>query len=282
MPGFWGMVAARPLVGITMSGLPAVAMAYLAEELDPRTIGYATGMLIGGNALGGLFGRVFTGAMTDHVSWRVPLGLVGGFGLAAGLIAWLWLPAARNFRRQKLDPRALTRALFGQFGDPGLRWLFVIGFLLMGSFAAMYNYLGYRLTEPPYALSQTASSAVFLMYLIGIASSTWMGQLADRIGRRKILWIGITAALAGMLVMLADRLALGVAGLAIVTVGFFGAHSVASSWVARRAPHAKAQASAVYLCARYAGQRVIGSVRGLAWSHGGWGGGAAFLRRRLV
>ncbi|MEJ0071833.1 MAG: MFS transporter [Pseudomonadota bacterium] len=180
MPGFWGLVATRTLVGVTMAGLPAVAMAYLAEELDARTLGYATGMLIGGNALGGLTGRVFTGAMVDIASWRVALDMIGLFGVAAGLLAWRFLPAARHFQRQRLRMRTQLGALAGQFRDPGLCWLFLLGFLMMGSFAAIYNYLGFRLLAPPYDLSQTATSAIFLLYLIGIASSTWMGQLADR------------------------------------------------------------------------------------------------------
>jgi YNFM family putative membrane transporter len=133
------------------------------------------------------------------------------------------------------------------------------------------------LVAPPYSLSQTATSAVFLLYLVGIASSTWMGQLADRVGRRKVLWIGIVATLVGVAVMLARPLPLVIAGLAIVTTGFFGAHSVASSWVARRAPRAKAQAASIYLCASYLGQSVMGSLGGFAWSYRGWPGETALL-----
>jgi MFS transporter, YNFM family, putative membrane transport protein len=282
MPGFWGLVAIRALVGVAMSGLPAVAMAYLAEELDVRTLGYATGIVIGGNSLGGLTGRVFAGAMADLTSWRLALGVIGLFGLASGLLAWRFLPAARHFRRQRLDAGTLLGGLVGQFGEPGLRWLFALGFLMMGSFAAIYNYLGFRLVAPPYALSQTAASAVFTLYLIGIASSTWMGQLSDRVGRRKVLWVGIVVALVGIAVMLVQPLPLVIVGLAIVTVGFFGAHSVASSWVARRAPRAKAQAASIYLCACYLGQSVMGSLGGFAWSHGGWPGETALLAAAIL
>jgi YNFM family putative membrane transporter len=277
MPGFWSLVAIRALVGVTMSGLPAVAMAYLAEELDVRTLGYATGIVIGGNSLGGLTGRVFAGTVADFTSWRLALGMIGLFGLMSGMLAWRFLPAARHFRRQRLDTGALIAGFAGQFGEPGLRWLFVLGFLMMGSFAAIYNYLGFRLVVPPYGLSQTAASAVFTLYLIGIASSTWMGQLADRVGRRKVLWIGITITLAGVAIMLARPLPLVILGLAVVTVGFFGAHAVASSWVARRAPRGKAQAASIFLCACYLGQSVMGSLGGFAWSHGGWPGETALL-----
>jgi len=40
----------------------------------------------------------------------------------------------------------------------------------------------------------------------------------------------------------------------VVTFGFFGGHSIVSSWVGRRAGNAKAQASSMYLFAYYLGR----------------------------
>ena len=47
----------------------------------------------------------------------------------------------------------------GSFGhhvrDAGLPWLFAEAFLLMGGFVCIYNYIGFRLLDPPFSLSQT-------------------------------------------------------------------------------------------------------------------------------
>ncbi len=59
-------------------------------------------------------------------------------------------------------------------------------------------------------------------------------------------------------------------GLGLVTLGFFATHAVASGQVGRRAAGAKAQASALYLCAYYLGSSVIGYCGGWVWSHAGW------------
>jgi len=83
---------------------------------------------------------------------------------------------------------ALTRSLIGHFADPGLRLLFLISFLLMGCFVTVYNYIGFRLLEPPFSLSQTEVGLIFLLYLLGGLSSAMMGDLAGRIGRRRVLW----------------------------------------------------------------------------------------------
>ncbi|WP_441397088.1 MFS transporter, partial [Bacillus sp. YAF8] len=74
MPSWQGLLVLRALMGLTLSGLPAVAMAYVSEEMHPRSVGLAMGLFIGGSALGGLGGRLIAGVLTDLVSWRLGLG----------------------------------------------------------------------------------------------------------------------------------------------------------------------------------------------------------------
>jgi YNFM family putative membrane transporter len=73
-----------------------------------------------------------------------------------------------------------------------------------------------------------------------------------------------------------------VLGIAVVTFGFFGAHSVASAWVGLRAQKAKAQAAALYLFFYYMGSSVAGAAGGLFWEHARWNGVAAFVASMLV
>jgi YNFM family putative membrane transporter len=64
-----------------------------------------------------------------------------------------------------------------------------------------------------------------------------------------------------------------VAGLVVLTMGFFGLHGIASGWVAARATAlagVPGQASSAYLVAYYGGSSVVGTLAGLAWSVGGW------------
>jgi YNFM family putative membrane transporter len=77
-------------------------------------------------------------------------------------------------------------------------------------------------------------------------------------------------------------LALVVLGIATVTFGFFGGHSVVSSWIGLRATTAKAQASALYLFFYYVGASIAGSLGGTAWDRWHWGGVELFLAALLV
>ena len=67
------------------------------------------------------------------------------------------------------------------------------------------------------------------------------------------------------------------AGIVVVTVGFFGAHSVASSWVGRRALVDRAQATSLYLLLYYLGSSVLGTAGGWFWAWRGWPGIAGFV-----
>jgi len=56
-PQWPALLTLRALMGITLSGLPAVAMAYVGEEMEPRAAGLAMGLYIGGSATGGISRR---------------------------------------------------------------------------------------------------------------------------------------------------------------------------------------------------------------------------------
>jgi YNFM family putative membrane transporter len=271
------LLVLRALLGLLLGGMPALAMAYLSEEIDGPSLGHSMGLYIGGSAFGGMAGRVMSSFISDFYDWRVAVGAMGVAGLYA---AWEFkrsLPPSRRFRQGQGGLRALVGGTIKHMGDSGLPWLFCLSFLLMGCFVSMYNYIGYRLLAPPYGLRQSAVGAMSVLYLLGIFSSVWAGKLADRLGRRNVLWIVMAAMLAGLLLTLAAPLALVVVGVGLFTFGFFASHSVASSWVGRRARPPQALASALYLFFYYLGSSVVGWLAGVLWAHGGWAGVVSLL-----
>ena len=55
-PGWSTLLLLRLLTGAALAGVPAVAMAYVAEEVHPGSVGAAMGLYIAGSALGGMGG----------------------------------------------------------------------------------------------------------------------------------------------------------------------------------------------------------------------------------
>jgi YNFM family putative membrane transporter len=277
MPSWEGVLVTRALVGLSLSGLAAVGMTYLSEEIHPQHIGLAMGLYIGGNAIGGMSGRLITGVLSDFVSWHTSLLIMGLIALGAAGLFWKFLPPSRNFRPNPLNARNLLEGFVLQFRDAGLPLLFLEGFLLMGAFVTLFNYIGYRLLADPYNLSQAVVGLFSVVYLSGIYSSAKIGALADRLGRRNVLWAVIVLMLIGLALTLFAPLAVVVIGVLMFTFGFFGAHSVASNWIGRRAIKAKGQASSLYLFSYYVGSSVAGTGGGVFWHYAGWNGIGVFI-----
>lgn len=281
-PSFEILLLLRVVQGIVFAGIPAIAMAYLGEEMAPSSLGIAMGLYISGNSVGGLSGRIIMGTITDFFSWQVGMLFLGILSLLVS-IYFVWaLPASRHFEPKPLRLASLTKSLFSHLKDPGLLCLFGIAFTLMGGFVTLYNYISYKLIGEPYNLSTTIVGWIFIVYLVGTFSSAWFGSLSDRFGRPKVLLSGILIMLSGALLTLPVNLFIKILGIVVFTFGFFGSHSIASSWVSHRAKMNKAQASSLYLFAYYFGSSVGGTTGGLFWSSFGWGGVISFISAFLI
>ena len=277
------LLAARAMEGLALGGVPAVAMAYLGEEIYPAGLGRATGLFVAGNAFGGMVGRVGVGVLASWSSWRVALASLGVLDLAIAVAFLALLPPSRNFvRRAGFDPAFHLAAWRRHLTSGRLMLLCLIGFLVMGTFVTVYNYAGFRLQAPPYDLSQGQASVIFVVYLFGMAASWTAGALADRLGRGPVLIAGTVVALVGVAITLAAPLAAVVLGVVVLTIGFFISHAVASGWVAPMAGDAKAHAASLYLLAYYLGSSLMGSAGGWFWVTRGWPGVTAFAGAMLA
>jgi len=271
VPSWHALLVARALEGLVLGGVPAVAMAYLAEEIDPRHLGRTMGLYVAGTAFGGMMGRVGMGLLTEWVSWQFALGLLGGLCLLSAIGFLALLPRSRHFTpRPGLQMGYHLQAWGGHLRNRGLLRLFAVGFLLTSIFVTLFNYATFRLSGAPYLLSQTQISLLFLAFGFGIVSSSMAGRLADRLGRRPLLLVGFALMLAGVLLTLSPTLPVVFAGIVLVTTGFFIGHAVASSSVGPLAGVTKGHAASLYLLFYYLGSSVIGSVGGWFWQHGGW------------
>lgn len=282
MDSWTGILITRALVGLSLSGVAAVAMTYLSEEIHPAYLALSMGLYISGNSIGGMSGRVITGVLSDYYSWRLSVVFLGVFALIAATIFWRILPASQHFRPTSLNLRNLVITTKLHFRDKGLPWLFIQGGLLMGGFVTLYNYIGYRLLAEPYSLSQTTVGLISLVYLSGTFSASRAGLLTTKYGLGKVFITGISMMLIGVLITLIDSLPIIFIGLLVLTTGFFSAHAVASSWVGKRAKRGRAQASSLYLFVYYAGSSLAGTVGGIFWENYHWLGVGLFIASMMI
>lgn len=271
------LLAVRLLQGVVLAGIPAVAMAYLNEEIEPRALGSAMGLYIAGNALGGMTGRILTALLADWLTWRTAIMAIGLLSLSLAFNFLLLLPPSRHFQRRPLHLGQLTASLFGHLRNPGLRSLFFIAFTCMGGFVTLYNYVTFRLLGPDFNLSQSQVALIFLAYAFGAGGSSLLGGLIDRHGRSRILFCALAIMAGGLMLTLLPQLAAVVLGTILFTVGFFGAHATASAWVGVLAGQARGQASSLYLFSYYMGSSISGTGGGFFYAAWGWDGVVALI-----
>jgi YNFM family putative membrane transporter len=269
-PSIGWLIALRAIQGAALAGLPASAMAYLAEEVRPKALIAAIGLFVAGNSIGGMSGRILTGWVAQAWGWRAALAAVGLLAVACAVAFHFLIPKARNFTPGSLNPKALAKTVATHLGNPLLVRLYAIGALFMTVFGAVYTVIGYRLVDEPFSLPQGIVGSIFLVYLVGTVSSAAAGRLVARLGRRGALYLAVSTTTAGLLLSLADQLASVLLGLVLITAGFFAGHAVASSSVSRTATTGRAQASALYQSAYYLGSSAGGTLGAVAFHAGGW------------
>ncbi|MFH8678367.1 MFS transporter [Streptomyces lydicus] len=271
-PSLGVLIALRAVQGVALAGLPASAMAFLAEEVRAKALVAAIGLFVAGNSIGGMSGRIVTGWVAQAWGWRAALGAVGVLAVVCAVTFRLLVPRARHFAPRAVGPRALARTLGGHLADPLLRRLYGIGALFMTVFGAVYTVIGYRLVAEPFNLPQGIVGSIFVIYLVGTVSSAAAGKLVARVGRRGALYLAVGTTSTGLLLSLSDTVGAVLAGLVLITAGFFAGHAVASSSVSRTAKTARAQASALYQCAYYVGSSLGGALGAAAFRAVGWEG----------
>lgn len=268
-PTLGALIAVRLGEGIALGAVPAIALAYLAEEVAPEHTASAAGSYIAGTTIGGLVGRLVTGPFGDIEQWR--LGVFAA-ALVCALSATLFLrltPPAQGFTQRAT--RGIGHAIAVNLRDRHQISIYLQGFLLMGGFVAVFNYLGFRLTAAPFHLPAWLVSLLFLAYLAGSVSSPWAGRAARRFGRRPALFVSLALTAAGAALTVVDPLPLVLIGLLVFTAGFFGAHTVLSSWAPASArPEARAQAASLYYLGYYGGSSLFGWALGLPFAALGW------------
>ena len=270
-PSFPLLLGLRFLEGAALGGVPALAMAYLSEEVDSRARAVAAGWFVAGTTLGGLSGRILATPVADVFGWRAGMTAVVLLAVLAATGFTLLAPRERRFAPRSTS-RHGARRLLEPLRDPGQIALLACAFLLMGGFVAIYNYLAFHLSGPPYLLPASLIGLMFLAYLGGTVASPLAGRLAAVHGRLPVMLASMLVMLCGLLLTLAPPLPVLLLGLVLMTAGFFGAHSVASGWAGARSAGDRSQATGLYNLAYYAGSSVLGWALGLVLGSAGWGG----------
>lgn len=271
------LVAWRFLQGLAVPGVYAVSLAYIGEAWSGGGVGRAMAALITGNVLGGFAGRFLSGIVADAAGWRTAFLVLGVCTLVGAVAAARWLPAERARARIGTHPVRALQALLSRL-DGRLAATYVVGFNVLFTQVALFTYVTFHLVAPPYRLTVSQVSSLFVVYLVGAVVTPIAGRWIDRVGSRAVISGAFAVATAGAALTLAAPLWVVIVGLALSSTAVFVAQSASTSFLQAAAPDdVRSTASGVYVSCYYVGGSVGGVLPAVAWHLAGWSGCVALV-----
>jgi YNFM family putative membrane transporter len=268
---FWRFVQ-----GLLLPPIFTVTVAYIGDEWPPNEVARAAGLYVSGASIGGFSGRFIPGILADLIGWRTAIQVVALITLAAAVIVTLTLPRERKFVRSDGLLSSFTQML-RHFRDRRLVATFAVGFGVLFNFIATFTYISFHLAAPPYLFSPTLLGMLFLTYLVSSPFLPWTGRAIALFGRRRFVLGTIAVWIAGALLLLAEPIAIILAGLTLCAVCGMFCQTISTGYVTMTAKEGRSSAVGLYAAIFYIGGSAGAFLTGLAWNAAGWNGCVALI-----
>ncbi|MEC6907862.1 MFS transporter [Photobacterium piscicola] len=266
----FALTIARAVMGISVAGYVAVAVAYMAEEFSPKALMLAVGAYISANSLGGIAGRLYGGIIGEQLGWHWAVLGMAAMSLIGALIVIKLLPPQQHFIHHHHRISIHVYQVVAHIKQPILWLAMLIGGVNFALFVNLYSVTGFRLVAAPFNLPLSWASLIFLCYLSGTITSRLSGRWASKYSPLSGMIFGGILSLAGMWLGLVESRITIFISLLLLSSGAFFTHSLAYAWVSQHAKVAKATATALYLVHYYIGGSLGGFFLIYCWLHGGW------------
>ena len=260
------LLGLRLFQGMLIPAMLTALMTYVSIETEASQLRKMMAIYIASTIMGGFLGRLMSGSIATLFGWRYSF-LILGISLLAGFFLLGRLKEGR--RPQTVKPKA--NLIFSILRQKSFLKLYVTVFCFFFVFAAIMNFLPFRMTELDSTASEMRIGFMYSGYALGVLTAIFSVRIADRLGGALrtmacgLLVFGV--ALAGMVI--ADVLVL-FAFMFLFCGSLFLVHSVASGHVNSLASENKGMVNGLYVAFYYCGGMFGSSLPGLAYRAYGW------------
>jgi MFS family permease len=262
------LVIWRFVQGLVTPGIFGVAIAYVHDEWPASEVGRALAAYISGTVIGGFCGRLVAGLVASHMDWRMAFVALAILNvITASLVSWR-LP--HETRRPGTHATGHVHSLIRLLTRRRLIGTNIVGFCVLFVQVAMFSYVTFHLSAPPFSLSTAALGWLFIVYLVGAGVMPLAGRSIDRRGHRTTLLWSMAVGASGSALTLVPWLPAIVVGLALVGTGVFVAQGAASSYIGHVTQEDRGLAVGLYSTCYYLGGSAGGSLPAMVWNAGGW------------
>ena len=162
--------------------------------------------------------------------------------------------------------------------DPIVRVVYAMVFCFFLAFAAIMNFLPFRLTELSPGVDEFRVGLAYSGYLMGIVVSLNAVRIHKRCGGAERAMVGgLCCFILALLVMSVPHVAVLVGGMFILCGASFLTHATATGYLNRYASQYKGVVNGLYVAFYYSGGAVGSYLPGYMYRGFGWGGFMAVL-----
>jgi YNFM family putative membrane transporter len=265
---FGSLLAVRFFQGLLVPAMLTALMTCTSRFAPPGEVPRAMAWYIAATILGGFAGRFLSGLIASLVNWRFSFLLLG----VSLLIAWFWLgrmPETGSLQLHRPNLRVIGNVL----ADPVMRTCYAMVFCFFLVFAAMMNYLPFRLTDLSPKADELRIGAAYVGYLLGIVMSLNAVRLQKRFGGAERVMVGsLVAYLFALAVMSLPSVQALIIGMFFLCGASFLAHSTAAGFLNRYASGRQGVVNGMYVSFYYAGGAFGSYLPGFVYRGFGWTG----------
>ncbi len=271
---FWLLIAIRLFQGSLVPAMLTSLMTYLSGRSTADTMQRSMAMYIAATIFGGFIGRALSGLIADLCGWRFSF-LALAVTLALAFITLFRLPDVNEPKIRRPHSRALAEVL----RRPGFFPLYLSVFCLFLIFAAVMNFLPFRLTELSDKADSLRIGLMYSGYMMGIVTSLGAPKFIKWVkGEVKTIRIGLFGLGVTLTALAWEQIWILFAMLFLFCAAMFLVHSTASGLVNRMAgSDHKGLTNGLYVAFYYAGGSVGSFVPGIVYGSFGWNGFLFFL-----
>ena len=276
---FSGLMVLRLLQGLLIPAMLTSLMTYTSQVTAKSDLPRIMGWYIAATILGGFAGRLVSGLIASLMHWRFSF-LLLGIGL---LIAWFWLGRiddsgagadACSVEITQPNLKVVRKVL----GDSLVRSTYALVFCFFLVFAAIMNYLPFRVTELSTNADEFRIGLAYSGYLMGIVVSLNAVRFHKRFGGAERVMAGsLVFFMLALLVMIVPQVEVLVGGMFLLCGASFLTHATATGYLNRYMAQHKGMVNGLYVAFYYSGGAVGSYLPGYAYRGFGWSGFMAVL-----
>ncbi|TYO97114.1 YNFM family putative membrane transporter [Geothermobacter ehrlichii] len=262
------LLAVRLFQGMLVPALLTSLMTYVSRRSQSGEVQRTMAAYIAATILGGFLGRLCSGAIAGWLHWRASFWLLGASLLLCAVLLGR-LPPAGGLALTRPRARLVLDVLRNGFF---LR-IYLAVFCLFLAFAAVMNFIPFRLTDISRHADEFRIGLMYSGYLMGVVTSLSAVRLARRFGGElPALLVGFSVYCVAILLLSVPRVAVLFADMFLFCGAMFLVHATASGWLNRFAGSHKGMVNGLYIAFYYGGGALGSSAPGPVYSRFGWNG----------